>query len=279
MELVRRNADLPAAGDWQTMLSMADQLVASGLLPAHIKTGPAAVAIMLKGRELGIPAMHAIQNIVYIQGRATANSELMLALIYRDHGDDAWRWIEQSDTRAACRYRRRSWAEYGEWDFTIEQARQAGLLTGGNKRTWEQYPAAMLRARCISAVARAVYPDSIGGMYTPEELGADISVDREGSFVVVGGADDEQPLIDAAGRPVFDPEQAIRQAIYQAQSSQSIDHLRRSWVAARDAGVLDDAEVSAAFAAAQERLGATQRDPAPHDPPATGQRELITTQG
>jgi hypothetical protein len=35
----------------------------------------------------------------------------------------------------------------------------------------------MLRARCISAVARMAFPDSIGGMYTPEELGAEVDED------------------------------------------------------------------------------------------------------
>jgi len=51
--------------------------------------------------------------------------------------------------------------------FTIEQAQRAGV-TG--KDNWKKYPEAMLRARCISALARAVYPDVVLGIYETDEL-------------------------------------------------------------------------------------------------------------
>lgn len=51
--------------------------------------------------------------------------------------------------------------------YTIAQAKQAGLL---GSQAWQKYPDAMLRARCLSAICRAVYPDLILGMYDPDEL-------------------------------------------------------------------------------------------------------------
>jgi hypothetical protein len=102
----------------------------------------------------------------------------MLALIYRDHGDEAINFMETSGTGCHVRYKRRGWKDYQHHTFAIEEAKQAGLIKPG---PWTQYPAAMLRARCISAVARMAFPDSIGGMYTPEELGAE--VDQDGSVV------------------------------------------------------------------------------------------------
>lgn len=164
---------MPAPETWRTMLTMAQTLVESGLLPAHIKTPQAAVAVIQKGLELGVPPMHALSNIVVINGKPTASAELMLALIYRDHGPQALRWLETSDQVARARYRRRGVAGDDTFAYTLEDAKRAGL-TGGN---WAKYPSSMLRARCVSAIARMAFPDSIGGMYTPEELGAPVVVD------------------------------------------------------------------------------------------------------
>lgn len=177
------NAALPATGEWNTMREMATALVESGLLPQHVKTPQAALAIMLKGREIGVPAMQALSNIVVIQGKPTCNAEIMNALIYRDHGDHALRFIEATNDVATLEYKRRSWTTYQQFSFTIADAKQAGLQ-GGN---WAKYPAAMLRARCISAVARMAFADSIGGMYTPEELGAAVTVE-DGDRVVFDAA-------------------------------------------------------------------------------------------
>ncbi len=164
---------LPVAQDWGIMLQMSEALFKSGLLPAHIKNTQSALAIIQKGIELGIPPMYALSNIVVVQGRPTANAELMLALIYRDHGDDAVVFTESTPTRCTISYKRRGWATRQAHSFTIEEARAANLVKAG---PWTQYPAAMLRARCISATARMAFPDSIGGMYSADELGATVEV-------------------------------------------------------------------------------------------------------
>lgn len=153
---------------WGILKEQAEMLVTTGFLPAAIKNANQAVAIILKGRELGIPAMYALSNVVVIQGKPAANAELMLALIYRDHGDDAVVFAETTARVATISYKRRGWTRRQQFSFTAEDASKAGL-TGEN---WRKYPAAMLRARCISAVARLAFPDTIAGMYTPEELGA-----------------------------------------------------------------------------------------------------------
>lgn len=198
-------AILPDAGTWKTMLDMADALVKSGMLPATIKTPQAAVAIMQKGSELGVPPMYALSNIVVIQGKPTANSELMLSLIYRDHGDNAIVFTHSDSNACEVAYKRRSWKAAQTYTFTMAEAKQASLL--GNQ-TWQKYPAAMLRARCISAVARMAFPDSIGGLYSAEELGADVDV-VDGEIVIVeqqprprengyAALRDAQDVVDAA---------------------------------------------------------------------------------
>jgi hypothetical protein len=167
---------------WTMMKEQASMLVKTGFLPTAIKTPEQAVAIMLKGNELRIPSMYALSNIAVIQGKPVCNAELMLALIYRDHGDEAVRFPQSDHERCTIAYRRRSWHEPQTYSFTLDDAKRAGLTSN---QTWQKYPAAMLRARCISAVARLAFPDSIGGMYTPEELGAAVTVSDDGAIEVL----------------------------------------------------------------------------------------------
>jgi hypothetical protein len=178
--------DLPDPGTWSTMLEMAKVFLESGMLPAHVKTPAAAVLMMQKARELGIPPLYGLSNIAVVQGKPVCTAELMLALIYRDHGDGAVAVEHSDDESCAVRYRRRHARSSHLYAFTLEDAKRAGLLAN---QTWQKYPAAMLRARCISAVARMAFPDSIGGMYTPDELGARTVVDAEGAVAIAPDED------------------------------------------------------------------------------------------
>jgi hypothetical protein len=190
---VRPHGELPAPSEWQLMVQMGDGLFRSGLLPGHIRSAQGAVAVIQKGRELGVPPMHALCSIVVIQGKPTASAELMLALIYRDHGDEAFRLVETTNERCTAEFRRRGWKEASRYTFTIQDAETAGLTAKAGESNWKKYPAAMLRARCISAAARMAFPDTIGGMYTPDELGAQMAVDDEGVLSVVGEVVEEPP--------------------------------------------------------------------------------------
>lgn len=188
---------LPTAGEIDSMLKMAELLVASRLVPDHLRTPQQAFYAMQKGRELGIPPTHALSNIIVIQGKPTANANLMAALIYRDHGDDALRIVETTAEQCVVEYKRRAWSRPQRHTFTIEDARRAGLADGKNP-TWKLYPQAMLRARCISAVATMAFQDTVAGMYTPEELGAGVTLDGEGDVVSISIPDDEPRRYDAA---------------------------------------------------------------------------------
>lgn len=185
---------------WAMMREQATVLCKTGFLPQAIKSPEQAVAIMLKGRELGLPPMYALSNIAVINGKPVAGAELMLAVIYRDHGDSAVQ-VERTDaTGCTLLYKRRQWPEYRAFSFTIEDAKRAGLANGP---TWQKYPQAMLRARCVSAVARMAFPDSIGGMYTPEELGATVDIDEHGEMRVTAPPQPEPPSPQPALNPAL----------------------------------------------------------------------------
>ena len=122
---------------------------------------------MQTGRELGIPPTYAIQKISVISGKPVCEAALMAALIYRDHGDDALIPVESTDERATFRYKRRGWAKYETYTYTTADARAAGLL---GKANWTSFPRDMRRARCITSIAHMAFQDTIGGLYTADEL-------------------------------------------------------------------------------------------------------------
>lgn len=176
-------APRPSAMDanwWAMTKEQAGMLVRTGFLPQSIKSPEQAIAIMMKGAELGVPPMYALSNIVVVQGKPTCSAELMLALVRRDHGTNAIR-VKHSDNQS-CTVEWKEWGEVNAYTFDIDDAKRAGLTNKGG--VWTQYPAAMLRARCISAVCRMAFPESIAGMYVPDELGASVTIRDDGEMEV-----------------------------------------------------------------------------------------------
>jgi len=87
-----------------------------------------------------------------------------------------FRCVESTDERAAYSTQRKGDPEPTTLTFTLAQAKQAGLVQAGGN--WAKYPAAMLRARASSALARDVYPDLLLGCYEEDE-GQEIAGPRE----------------------------------------------------------------------------------------------------
>jgi hypothetical protein len=180
--LVQPDASLPAPAEFAQMQAMAEVIHASGMFPSH-KNWQAILTCMIKGRELGIPATEAMQQIYMIQGKATCSANLMLALVQRDHGPRAmYVDLQRSDnTRATVVYRDPGTGTMVEYVYSWAMAEQADLA---KKPMWKQYPNNMLQWRAVSNVARAIFPSSVAGMYTPEDLGASLRFDDEGFAVV-----------------------------------------------------------------------------------------------
>ena len=178
--LVQSNL-LPAPAEFQTLKEIASMAVKSGLLPTSIKSSEQAVIIALKGRELGIPPMVAFAHISVINGKPCISAELMLSQIYQKVPSASINFIKNDNESCVIEAIRKN-CKPSTWSFTIEDAKSAQLL---GKQVWKQYPAAMLRARAISAMARAVFPDALNGVsYTPEEMGAEIEIDDNGTEVI-----------------------------------------------------------------------------------------------
>ena len=154
----------------QQAMELARMLSGSGLLPRALQGKPAdTLVIMLKGHELGLSPMQAISGISVIQGKAVVEAATMVGLCLRRRDVCEFFRLVSGDDRIATFETKRINSERVTMSFTIDEAKRAGLL---GKDNWRNYPAAMLRARASSGLARAVYPDLTAGMYDPDEVAA-----------------------------------------------------------------------------------------------------------
>jgi hypothetical protein len=148
---------------------LAQTLAAARSIPEVLQKSPADVlAIVLAGAELGLAPMQSIRGIRLIKGQPALSADAMGALVKARR--DVCQYlllVESTPQRATYRTQRVGDPQPTELTYTLEDAQRAGLTSGDN---WRKYPAAMLRARCLSAICRAVYPDLLLGVYDPEEL-------------------------------------------------------------------------------------------------------------
>jgi len=159
--LVHQPSTALEPGSIPEAVSLATLLHKSGLLSADIKTPEAAFAIIMAGRELGLTAMQSLRSIYIVKGKIGLSADLMVALCKNSPDCEHFTLVESTD-KVARYVAKRKGEEETAMEFTMEEARLANLANGGS---WKSYPKAMLRARCASALARAVFPDKTMGIY------------------------------------------------------------------------------------------------------------------
>lgn len=159
---------------YETMKDQAETLVKSGFLPASIKTPEQAIAIAIKGNEVGFPMMQSFSHINIIGGKPTISAEGMNFLIRKNCPQAKIDFLERTSERCKIKASRPG-SEPCEFEFSMDDAKRAQLLANPS---WQKYPKNMIFARCFSDMARTMFADCIGGIsYTPEELGAIVDID------------------------------------------------------------------------------------------------------
>lgn len=146
----------------QDMSNLSVAFAKSGLF--GYKSSSEAFALMAIAQANGLHPAKAAERYHIIQGRPAMKAEAMLSA-FQEAGGKV-RWIKRTDTECKLHLEH---PQGGELDvsWTIDRAKKAGL-TG--KNTWQQFPAQMLSARCVSEGVRALFPACLSGMYTPEEV-------------------------------------------------------------------------------------------------------------
>ena len=167
-----------SAETWQVIQSVAPVAQASRMFSV---TQEQAAVVMLKGHELGLGLASAFEYIHVIDNKPSISPKGALALIHRSGVLASLKIEDKVDDQgnpSSCRVtmKRKNGFEYSV-TFTMDDARRADVVKG--KSGWEKYPANMLRWRAVGYCADIVFPDVVGGLYRPDELGSDTDADGE----------------------------------------------------------------------------------------------------
>ena len=158
---------MPTTEELTALERLAERLFKGKAFPDTVRSVDTAFAILLKGWELGMPAMAAAAGIAIVSGKVSLGADATAGACLR-HRDICLYFSLVESTGEVARYetRRAGAPTPVTLAYTISQAKTAGL-TGST--TWQKHAPAMLRARCAAALARAVYPDLVAGCYDPDE--------------------------------------------------------------------------------------------------------------
>lgn len=141
---------------------------------------PAAVfGAFLLAEELGIGKMGALQHLSPIRGRLCLSAQLCRQLIYAAGGRIDYE-VRSSECVRITGTRPDGSSLTVEWTLQRAASIEDTGWSGGqrkitrliDKSSWKNYPTAMLDARATTELARALFPDALGGLsYTVEEIG------------------------------------------------------------------------------------------------------------
>jgi hypothetical protein len=144
---------------FQEVQAMATVLTKAGSF--GFKTMEQAAALMLVAQADGLHPAKAATHYHIIGGKPSLTADAMLARFQTAGGKVQWQ--AYGDEAVIGTFSHPAGGSVTiRWD--LARAKKAGV---GNL---EKFPAAMLRARCISEGVRTVYPGVIVGLYTPEEV-------------------------------------------------------------------------------------------------------------
>jgi hypothetical protein len=219
---------LPVARDvdgWTAVMGdvakLATYVADTELVPAALRGRPAAIAaVILYGREIGLPPMTALRTSYVIAGRVGIAAETMRALVLAAGHEIVIR--ESTGSRCVAAGRRRDSERWQEVEWSLDVARRAGISLGSG--SWSKYPRQMLKARATAELCRDLFPDVIGGYEAQEEITSEttepeaearttvrrhrtgaVGARQDGSAKSTGRDDGDRPAASAVETPPVEP--------------------------------------------------------------------------
>jgi len=145
--------------------------LANGLAQSKLYTrypnAEAIWAVIIRGREMGLGALTALDSFHIIEGKPSPSAHLLIARCMSHPDCEYFQMISSSATEATYETRRRGQPHPTRLTYTIEQAREAGLMKPTSN--WARRPDEMIRKTCGVQLGRIVYPETMLGLVSEEE--------------------------------------------------------------------------------------------------------------
>jgi hypothetical protein len=143
----------------------------SGAAPKGIDSvGKVAVAVQM-GLERGMAPLGGLRAVFFVHGLPSWRGEAAVAIVRQSPLCTYYKaWVEgEGDARrGVCKTHRRGDPEPVETEFSVKDAKKAGLWA--KEGPWQQYPDRQLRWRAIGFNLRDQFSDLLGGFPITEEL-------------------------------------------------------------------------------------------------------------
>ncbi len=152
------------------------------------------------------PPLEMAKNYHLVKGKLTKRADSMLADFKRSGGKIKWGDIKNREVQSGT-FTDPDGNVY-DVSYSIDDAKAAGVYNNKADTPWQKTPAAMMRARLVSETLRAIAPEIVTGVYTPEEAAQ---------------FDDVQP---AQSKPELKPAQAeplTAQPVIEAETVETIE--------------------------------------------------------
>lgn len=150
---------------------LAQAICAAGMAPRGMDTPEKAMVAIMRGLEVGLTPMMALDKIAIVNGRPTIWGDGAIGLV-RASGlcEYVNEYIDgEGDNRiAVCKAKRKGELEPIERRFGVADAKRAGLW--GKQGPWQQFPERMLQMRARAFALRDLFADVLGGLYLKEEI-------------------------------------------------------------------------------------------------------------
>lgn len=184
--------------------------------------------VLMRGHALGLHPQVSIASLNIIDGKTELAAQLIVALIMRSGLCKEWRLVKSDERSAIYVTHRLGSSAPIEFEYTIEEAEQMGLLDKGRtdwekaNNNWRKQPRTMLRRRAQSNLGREAYPDICLGLYDTGELD-----DLRSREMAIGVNPDRVIAVDAmSGSNVLELEQAAGPGAIARMSYANADRAR-----------------------------------------------------
>jgi len=113
------------------------------------------------------PPLELAKHYHIIKGKLTKRADAMLADFRKAGGKFIFEDLKNPSTQKA----KVTFEDYQDFavEYSLDDAKSAGVYNTAAASPWQKTPAAMLRARLVSETLRAIAPEIVTGVYTPEE--------------------------------------------------------------------------------------------------------------